>query len=180
MAVGRSIRLTIWLTNIKNAEKEKQITVLATQAITVIFNFKAPTVLRTSTPAITAIWSRSLSSRRNNELVLSLELEKSIQAKWRPRIVKNKPMAEGGLRHYLDYIVHTILLCVQSTHYIIMLQNTVLFMALLQNPSPIFILCGKCLWCATYFDKRHPVSALSNQGNRRPRWCCQGDQSSNS
>jgi len=34
-----------------------------------------------------------------------------------------------------------------------MLQNAIIFMSLLQNPSPLFILCGKCLWCATYFDK---------------------------
>src|ERR1700747_2309771 len=46
----------------------------------------------------------------------------------------------------------------QCTHYILMSQNTVLFMALLQDPSsircpsPIFMLCGTCLWCATYFD----------------------------
>ena len=39
-----------------------------------------------------------------------------------------------------------------------MSQNTVLFMALLQDPSsircpsPIFMLCSTCLWCATYFD----------------------------
>jgi hypothetical protein len=37
-------------------------TVLATQAITVRFNFNAPTVLRTSTPAITV----ALPSRRND------------------------------------------------------------------------------------------------------------------
>jgi len=46
----------------------------------------------------------------------------------------------------------------QCTHCIIMSQNIVLFMALLQDPSPIqraspiFFLCGTCFWFATYFD----------------------------
>ncbi len=46
----------------------------------------------------------------------------------------------------------------QCTHDIIMSQNVVLFMALLEDPSlircpsPIFILCRTCFWCATYFD----------------------------
>ena len=46
----------------------------------------------------------------------------------------------------------------QCTHYIIMLQNMVLFMAPLEGPSPEFILCDKCLWCATYFDKTRLLS----------------------
>jgi hypothetical protein len=81
---------------------------------------------------------------------------KSIEAKWHPT------MAEGGLRFRCTEL--------QCTHYIIMLQRMVLFMALLQDlspiqcPSPIFILCDKCFWCATYFD----MARLST-GNRCPQ-----------
>src|SRR5215469_13778445 len=47
------------------------------------------------------------------------------------------------------------------THYIIIYGYGVFFMA---SPSPLFILCGKCLWCATYFDK----TGLSEE-NRCPQ-----------
>jgi hypothetical protein len=66
----------------------------------------------------------------------------------RPHFLRNQ---ESGRSRFTCTVL-------QCTHYIIMLQSRVLFMAPLQDlspnecPSPIFILCDTCLWCATYFD----------------------------